>query len=79
VLSVEGRKLEEVRWIDLSRVFVNSDIQGSADLRDNGHARQINIWQPLSTSLSWKVLEGGGQRPLRIDPASREIGRPGAN
>jgi len=56
VLSVEGRKLKEVRGTDDSRVFVNSDVQGSADLRDNGHGRWSNSWWRLSVSLSRKAM-----------------------
>jgi hypothetical protein len=31
---------------------MNSDVQGSADLRDNRHNRRSNSWWRLSTSLS---------------------------
>jgi hypothetical protein len=52
VLSIEGRKLEELRRTDRPRVFMNSDVQGSADLRDNRHDRWTNSWWRLATSLS---------------------------
>lgn len=37
VPSIEGRELEKVRWSDRPRVLVNSDLQGSADSRNDWH------------------------------------------